>query len=219
MSALAHRRLLTGDKEMSAVKEVVLYSSHTTRIAGFQAVLQRSPEYTLSVCRDADLLHEHAPDADVFLADVTCGITLTRLSELRTLAPATPMILWTGAVSTEFVSQALGLGVLGVLPRSAGVELCLRCLRQVAAGQIWINDELSQRLLRTRTLQLAPREWQVIGMLAQGFNNREIGDRLGIAEVTVRVHLSRLYDRVEVSDRFELAHVVLKNLASDRMAC
>jgi DNA-binding NarL/FixJ family response regulator len=202
-----------------ALKKIVLYSSHTTRIAGFQTVLQRSPEYSLSVCRDADLLNRHAPGADVFLADVTCGITLRRLSELRALAPATPMILWTDPVSAEFVSQAIGLGVLGVLPRNAGIELCLGCLRQVAAGQIWINDELSQRLLRTRTLQLAPREWQVIGMLAQGLNNREIGDRWRIAEVTVRVHLSRLYARVEVSDRFELAHVVLKNLASGRMAC
>jgi two-component system, NarL family, nitrate/nitrite response regulator NarL len=200
------------------MKNIVLCSSHPMLIAGFRQVIEQSGEFSMAVCQDPALLCELLPtsQADVVLADVSCGVTLDLLRELRAKAPGAPVVLWLDNANTEFISQAINLGVMGVLRKNSEVELCLQCLRQVAAGNFWVEHELNNRLLRTRTIRLTPRERQLMTMLAQGLRNKELAYRLGITEGTVKVYLSHLYEKVGANDRFELALLALKNLAIDQ---
>ena len=130
--------------------------------------------------------------------------------------PGTAVVLWLDNANTEFISQAISLGVMGVLRKNSAIDLCLQCLRQVASGDLWVEHELNNKLLRTRTIRLTPRERQLMTMLAQGLRNKELAFRLGITEGTVKVYLSHLYEKVGATDRFELALLALKNLAMDQ---
>jgi two-component system, NarL family, nitrate/nitrite response regulator NarL len=206
------------EEDTNTMKNIVLCSSHPMLIAGFRQVVEQSGEFSMTLCEDAAGLCEHllTGRADVALADASCGVTLELLSELRAKAPRTPIVLWLDNANTEFISQAINVGVMGVLRKNSAVDLCLQCLRQVAAGEIWIERELNNKLLRTRTIRLTPRERQLMTMLAQGLRNKELAYRLGITEGTVKVYLSHLYEKVGASDRFELALLALKNLAMDQ---
>jgi DNA-binding NarL/FixJ family response regulator len=200
------------------MKNIVLCSSHPMLIAGFRQVIEQSGEFSMIVCKEPGLLCERllAGHADVALADASCGITLDLLGELRAKAPGTPIVLWLDNANTEFISQAIGLGVMGVLRKNSAIGLCLQCLRQVAAGNVWVESELNEKLLRTRTIRLTLRERQLMTMLAQGLRNKELAYRMGITEGTVKVYLSHLYEKVGANDRFELALLTLKNMAMDQ---
>jgi DNA-binding NarL/FixJ family response regulator len=90
----------------------------------------------------------------------------------------------------------------------------VKCLRKVAAGELWIEKNLSDQILSARRVLLSPRERQLATLLAQGLKNKEIAYALGITEGTVKVYLSRLFQKAGVADRFELALFALKNLGS-----
>lgn len=200
------------------MKSVILCSGQPIMVAGFASVIETSGEFSVSVCPDSGLLGERlrAEGVDILVADTANGFNLSALRELRTAAPATAIILWVDAVYPEFIQQVLGLGISGVLRKNSGLAQCLQCIRQVAAGAHWVEDEILNQLFRTQSVRLTPRERQLIGMLTQGLRNKEIAYRLGISEATVKVYLSRLYEKLGVNDRFELAIFGLKNLAADR---
>src|ERR1035438_8549547 len=75
---------------------------------------------------------------------------------------------------------------------------------------------IRDRLLCTKRVVLTTRERQLVGLLVQGMKNKEIGYSLGITEGTVKVYLSRLYQKVNVKDRFELALFAMQNFYSNR---
>jgi DNA-binding NarL/FixJ family response regulator len=200
------------------VKHIVLCSNHPMLLAGFQFVTQRSGEFSVSVCRSAKLLLDHIQNlrVDIVLVDVSGDITLSFLADLKRSAPQSAVVLWVDNTSTEFVFQALGLGVSGVLRKNSETDVCLDCLHQVAAGKRWIEAELNEKLLHTRSIRLTPRERQLMFLLTQGLRNKEIAYRLGVTSNTVKTYLTVLYSKVGASDRFELALLALKNLTVDQ---
>ena len=153
---------------------------------------------------------------DVLLMETTADITLDALAEVKKLAPSTAVVLWVDGISLEFIYQALGNGVRGVLRKNCTVREYEQCMRQVATGELHIEQSVSMRLLRTRQITLAPRQRVLMGLVAQGLRNKEIAWQMGITEGTVKVYLSHLFDRLGVSDRMELALLALKNTVADQ---
>jgi DNA-binding CsgD family transcriptional regulator len=82
----------------------------------------------------------------------------------------------------------------------------------VAEGELWFDKSLTASFLTARTVTLTNRESQLVMLLAQGLKNKEIAHALNISEGTVKVYLSRLFQKVGVKDRFELALYGLRNL-------
>ena len=198
---------------------IALCSAHPMLAAGFCSLLQDvAGEFSASVCVDTNTLADHirTSGARLVLADMSNGISLNVLNSLRATAPDARIILWVDGISVEFVSQALNLGVIAVLPKSAPLASYLDCLRHAALGKLWVENELSSKLLTTRRVHLTPRERQLTTLLAQGLRNKEIAFRLGITEGTVKVYLSKLYSKLGVSDRFDLALTTLRNLADEQ---
>ncbi len=97
---------------------------------------------------------------------------------------------------------------------NSSVESHKDCIRSVAAGKVWVDQDISQKLLQMDKIAITPRERQLMGLLAQGLRNKEIAWSLGIAEGTVKVYLSHLFTKVGVSDRLELALLALRNIAT-----
>jgi len=201
-------------------KKVVVFSRHPVTAAGFLTLTTEAEGYDASGCTEpGDLparLEKERPD--VVVIDVSPELTLDLLNKVRSLVPLTAVILWADSIAPEFLRQAIELGVRGVLDKHGSLEVCAECLKAVAAGRVWLEDELSRKMLSTRTVRLTPREGQIIGLLTQGLRNKEIAFRMRIAEGTAKAYLTRLYQKTGANDRFELALFAYRNLAVESVS-
>ncbi len=195
---------------------IVLYSVQPVLAAGFNTLLGDGFALAAVVSSADEILNRVAAiQPPVVVLELTPSISLEFLRSLVAVSSHARIILWVDTITTEFASQAIGLGVCGILRRNLSAEMHIRCLTEVAAGQLWVEGDLSRSLLCAQQIHLTPRERQLMGLLAQGLKNKEIAWSLGITEGTVKVYLSRLFDKVGANDRFELALMALKNLSPD----
>jgi DNA-binding CsgD family transcriptional regulator len=93
------------------------------------------------------------------------------------------------------------------------VETLVRCLTRVNEGELWFEKALTDSIMTARSYSLTRREGQLVSLLSQGLKNKEIATQLNISEGTVKVYMSRLFQKLGVKDRFELALYGLRNLA------
>ena len=105
----------------------------------------------------------------------------------------------------------------GILRKTLPTDLQVKCLQKVQAGELWFEKALTDSFLCARRVALTQREGQLVSLLSQGLKNKEIATTLMISEGTVKVYLSRLFQKVGVKDRFELALFGLKNLTTGQL--
>jgi DNA-binding NarL/FixJ family response regulator len=194
---------------------VLLLTDEPVLAAGFSSVLKSAATFeSVSVCAGAtDLaaaVQAHSPD--VLLIDLTPDVTFGILSQLRREYPGCRLVLWVRSISTELAYQAMEMGVRGVLRKTLSPELLAKCLLKVAEGELWFDKSLTASFLSAKMVSLTKRESQLVALLSQGLKNKEIAATLTISEGTVKVYLSRLFQKVGVKDRFELALYGLRNL-------
>ena len=192
----------------------LLFTDESVLATGFVNVLASAPGLEAAVCHSASELpakvHETRPD--VLLIDLTPDVTFGILTQLRRELPNCRIVLWVRNISTELAYQAMELGVRGVLRKTLGAELLVKCLGKVSEGELWFDKSLTASFLSAKMITLTKRESQLVSLLSQGLKNKEIASTLAISEGTVKVYLSRLFQKVGVKDRFELALYGLRNL-------
>ncbi len=194
---------------------VLLFTDEPILAKGFVAVVSSVPGFeTVSVCHTTAELAETVPTLrpDVLLIDLTPEVTFGILTQLQRDIPNCRIILWVRTISTELAYQAMELGVRGVLRKTLGTELLIKCLGKVCEGELWFDKSLTASFLSAKMVALTKRESQLVALLSQGLKNKEIASTLQISEGTVKVYLSRLFQKVGVKDRFELALYGLRNL-------
>ena len=147
--------------------------------------------------------------ADVIVLDVQMpgGSGIHVLRELRKGGDDRPVILLTAAIDDEALREALALDANGIILKSSDPALLIECIDQVAKGGEWIDQPLSDRIAATDSSDwtLTDRECQVIRLVQEGLKNRDIAARLQIKEGTVKVYLHRIFDKIGVASRTELA--------------
>jgi DNA-binding NarL/FixJ family response regulator len=194
---------------------IALYSTQPVLAAGLQAALAGTHCFNLtSVSTTIPQLMDQirATPTPLVLLELTPEVTLDVLKTIQSERRGASIILWVDTLSTEFASQAMGLGVRGILRRRLSLDLHVKCLQRVAEGELWLEKALSDRLLTAKRVTLTLRERQLLGVLAQGLKNKEIAHTLGIREGTVKVYLSRLFQKLGANDRLDLALFALRNL-------
>ncbi|MDQ6677304.1 MAG: response regulator transcription factor [Acidobacteriota bacterium] len=151
---------------------------------------------------------------DLVLLDLTPDFTLDFLTSIHKAASKAKLVLWVHFISTEMALQAMGLGVRGILSKTLPPEAIIDSLRKIESGELWFEKALTDSILTARRYTLTRREGQIVTLVAQGLKNRELGVALNISEGTVKVYLSRLFKKLGLKDRFELALFGLKNLTT-----
>jgi len=201
------------------VTRILLYSPQPILTIGLIKILENKGGFSLSTVNSVPALIERleSEQPSVILIDATPDISLGLLSRLRSMATAAHLVLWVDAISTEFASQVVGLGIRGVLRKTLPIETQVKCLETVAGAEPWLEKPLTDKLLFAKRTVLTARERQLIALLAQGLKNKELACTLRITEGTVKVYLSRLFRKVGANDRFELALFALKNLYSSQL--
>ncbi len=197
---------------------VLLYTTQPVLGLGLAAAFQDGDCHLTSVCASIPSLFEALGHKcfDILLVEATPEIGIHELSEIKHAADGAPIVIWVDTVSTEFVAQAVGLGVRGVLRKTLPLELQVRCLEKVGSGELWVEKALIASLLSTKRTVLTSRERQLATLLVQGLSNKEIAYRLGLSEGTVKVYFSRLFHKVGANDRFELALYAIEHLFGGR---
>src|ERR1700756_4460671 len=112
--------------------------------------------------------------------------------------------------------RAMRLGARGVVLKQSASDLLVKSIRKVSDGEIWLDNRMTAEVIdafkksaesgqRREKPLLSDREKEIVQLVAQGFRNREIGEKLFISEQTVKNHLHNIFDKLGVSDRLELA--------------
>lgn len=194
---------------------VFLYTDEPILACGMEKVLEPSTGFQLAaVCHTTSALIEEArsQEPDLLLLDLGPELTFGVLLEIQRQLAGTRIVLWVRSISTELAYQSIEHGVRGILKRTHPPEILLKCLRMVADGGLWFEESLKASFTSMRTISLTRRESQLVSLLSQGLKNKEIAATLFISEGTVKVYLSRLFQKLGVKDRFELALFGLKNM-------
>ena len=100
-----------------------------------------------------------------------------------------------------------------MLRKSARLEVVLACLREVAGGATWMEEDPArgtERQVRLTHSPLTARELQVMELVERGMKNRDIGDVLGIRTGTVKIHLKHIFEKTGIRGRYGLALSGLK---------
>jgi two-component system nitrate/nitrite response regulator NarL len=107
------------------------------------------------------------------------------------------------------IQEAVHLGVQGVVYKSVDARMLVRCVREVYAGRTWIDPSLASPPPDKRGLVealdgLTPRQVEVACAAVSGLSNKELGQRLGVSEGTIKNHLHSIYERLQLDGRLAL---------------
>jgi DNA-binding NarL/FixJ family response regulator len=146
---------------------------------------------------------------------------LTTLQALHQLDQKVKVIILTASEDKNEFVQAMKLGCSGIVLKQTAPELIVKSIRRVNAGEIWLDSHTTAAVMRqfaspadvvtgspTKGRERSPlsqREREIVGLVAQGYKNREMAEKMFISEQTVKNHLHNIFDKLGVSDRLELA--------------
>jgi len=161
---------------------------------------------------------------DVILLDLRMP-NLDGLGALQTLhhtnSKARVVVLTASEDKNEFV-QAMKLGCCGIVLKQTAADLIVKSIRKVHAGEIWLDSHTTAAVMRqfatpgetglgpaaSKSRERSPlstREREIVTLVAQGYKNKEMAEKMFISEQTVKNHLHNIFDKLGVSDRLELA--------------
>jgi DNA-binding NarL/FixJ family response regulator len=150
-------------------------------------------------------------DIDIVLLDLNLpgadGFSILR--ELGKRYPALPVVIVSASDSHADIQQALNEGALGFIPKSSTSDIMLNALRLVIAGGIYVPPSYLnyQHLTEEapQTLSLTTRQLEVLSMIVEGKANKLIANDLGLAESTVKMHVSAIFKCLGVTNRTQAA--------------
>lgn len=164
-----------------------------------------------------------ALDPDVLLLDLRMP-NLDGLSALQTLQQTnkrTKVIILTASEDKNEFVQAMKLGCSGIVLKQTAPELIVKSIRKVNGGEIWLDSHTTAAVMRQfaapgdvngggsgksrERSPLSQREREIVQLVAQGYKNKEMAEKMFISEQTVKNHLHNIFDKLGVSDRLELA--------------
>jgi DNA-binding NarL/FixJ family response regulator len=136
---------------------------------------------------------------------------------IRRAEPGTKVIVVAHYTGEEETVEYLRRGAKGILTRSVSPDLLVRCVKKVAAGETWLDNQgvnwvidayrtqAEQGTTPKQQLRLSEKEMLIIGGVTQGLKNKDIALEVGTTEQVVKNYLRKIYDKLGVSDRLELA--------------
>jgi DNA-binding NarL/FixJ family response regulator len=184
-----------------------------------------------------DMIGEVEPD--VLLLDLRMPNLdgLSTLQAMQQTGKRTKVIILTASEDKNEFVQAMKLGCSGIVLKQTAPELIVKSIRKVNAGEIWLDSHTTAAVMRqfaTATeaggtngsgksrerSPLSTREREIVQLVAQGYKNKEMAEKMFISEQTVKNHLHNIFDKLGVSDRLELALYAIHkglHLNPDRM--
>jgi DNA-binding NarL/FixJ family response regulator len=175
-------------------------------------------------------LSENPCDVAIVSADLRDGSNtgLRAVREARLCCPHIRIVVLVDSPERALVVEGFRAGVDGVFSRDEPFEMLCKCIRAVCAGQIWASSEQLRFVIEAMaenkpqpikgangTKLLTKREEELVQLVAEGLTNLDISRQLGLTEHTVRNYLFRIYNKLGISNRLELALYVIKQSGTE----
>lgn len=157
---------------------------------------------------------------DVILMDLVMpemdGAKATRIINQRW--PDIKVIALTSFGEQKLIKDALDAGAMGYLLKNISIDELATAIRAVNSGQSILSPEAMQLLVQAQSpsvkpdpdYELTPREFEVLSLLVDGLNNREIAEHLVVSRSTVKAHVSNILDKLSVSNRAEAVALAVR---------
>ena len=203
---------------------VVIGDDHTIVRSGVRLLLEAEPDITVvGEAGDGDevlkLTKERKPD--VVLIDIampgTDGLEATR--RIKANWPHINVLVLTMHRTEEYFFEALRAGASGFLLKGAETDELINAVRIIHRGEVFLYASMAQKLVHAylnqvdeaeRSDGLSPREKQILKLLADGYSNNEIAEKLVISPSTVHTHRSNLMNKLGLNTRHELIQYARK---------
>jgi len=225
----------TAESAASKIR-IVVADDHPIFRDGLCRLLALEPDFeVVAQAQDGrqvlEVLQQYEPD--ILLLDLKMpGLDgLATLQRLQTGKHKTRVIVLTASEDKNEFVQAMKLGTSGIVLKQSATELLIKSIRKVNSGEIWLDSHTTAAVMRqfatgadevvagvpptsTRERErslLSQREREIVALVAQGFKNKEMAEKMFISEQTVKNHLHNIFDKLGVSDRLELALYAIHN--------
>ena len=163
---------------------------------------------------------------DVMILDINMpGGGLQTAQRIAVACPATRIVMLTVSEDEDDLLAAMKAGASGYVLKGAGASELAAVIRSVHAGEVYVAPALAWGLLREmRTPRTSPydeltdREREVLELVAEGLSNQEVGERLGLAEKTIKHYMTNILGKLQVRSRVEAALLVAREGSPSRGA-
>ena len=206
-----------GMKKVFALEDDIRVVAQVETLSNLYAALQRYPT-----------------DVVVLEGQLISG-TIDAIPELVRQAPDAKLIVQVMETDEANTVELYRRGVRGVVPRSISPDLLVKCIRKIAEGETWIDNQSISWVIEAYRSQatsltdpkvqpkLSKKELAIISCITRGMRNKEIAYQIGTTEQVIKNYLRKVYDKLGVSDRLELAlyclhHELLKKYLVDEPA-
>jgi len=206
---------------------IILADSQAIYRVGIRKVL--ALEDDMRVVAQADTLENLFATIERFPSDVVLlesGLltgSVNAIPDILRAAPELKLIVQAVSADEGQTVELYRRGVRGIISRSISPDLLVRCIRRIAAGETWIDNQAVNWVIEAYRVQasslasprtqprLSPKEMAIVTCITQGKRNKEIAFQLGTTEQVIKNYLRKVYDKLGVSDRLELALYCLHN--------
>ena len=186
---------------------LLLIDDHFVVRSGLSASLSLEPD--IEIVAEADSGEQALPAYATHLPDIVLmdlqlpGISgIEATVQILAAHPSARILIFSTFARDEEIHRALRAGALGYLQKSASRPDLLQAIRTVAAGYQSLPPDIATRLQERLTRpDITPRELEILTLVTRGNANKEIAATLGIAEDTVKQHVSRILQKLNVNDR------------------
>jgi len=166
---------------------------------------------------------------DILLLDLKMpkGDVVQNLLDVGARSPTTKVMILTAFSDEENVLNAAKGGAKGYVPKGVPAATLLQAIKVVHGGSLWIDKEIStwetfEEIVQDQTVgrdaaprldesikSLTKREMEILKLVAEGLTNEEIGKKIFISEKTVKTHLTNIFDKLKVNNRFKAALMLM----------
>jgi two-component system nitrate/nitrite response regulator NarP len=195
--------------------KILIADDHPMIRSAIETLLRDTPFEIVGIAATGDEALSGVADLapDLLLLDLQMpeGSGMDVLRALSEGGSRPRIVLLTAAIEDSALMEARALKVDAMVLKNSDPAFLLQALESAARGQSWIDPELRERITRLTQgagpgrAPLAPRERELVKCIRKGMRNREIAKQLGVTEGTVKVYLHRVFEKLGVKNRTELA--------------
>ncbi len=230
-----HDGILSGEGDEAVAVRVILADSQAIYRVGIRKVFALEDDIrVVAQAESLDNLYaalQRFPTDVVLLEGALISGTIDAIPQFMRRAPDAKLIVQVSESDENNTVELYRRGVRGVVPRSISPDLLVKCVRKIAAGETWIDNQSISWVIEAYRTQaaaltnprtqprLSPKELAIISCITRGMRNKEIAYQIGTTEQVIKNYLRKIYDKLGVSDRLELAlyclhHQILKDEAA-----
>jgi DNA-binding NarL/FixJ family response regulator len=173
-----------------------------------------------------EIVKREQPDVTLLGTDVNEGRGLELLPRIFAAAEATRVVILSDSADAELQQKAIRLGAIGVVSKNKPADILIKAIERVHAGEAWVDRSTIATVLgdfspvkrarkqdpkEARIASITAREREVIRLVGEGLNVRQIAERLFISEITIHHHLTSIYSKLKVAGRLELLIFAYRN--------